>query len=280
MRNRRHLRTLGLWLMPSLFVPPLMAAPAPAGQAALKPFTADYKMVKGFITVAQGEYQLQPTGKNCYLYSGHAEASGVVSLFRGDKIEEESRFCVVDGAIRPQFYRFYHKGGKKDHNYTLTFDWKNRTVAIKRQDKAKPTTRKIPADAQDDLSMQVALRRRLLAADGKPGAPLQIHLVTRNHIRTYNFKLQGRSELDTAAGHYKTLELAREHPGDEQVRFWVAPKLDYLPVKIERSGPGLKLEMTQLPQSPVTGTASADTRKTQPPAGSEEIHRHRRGAGF
>ena len=243
----------------------------------LRPYTAQYKMSKGFITVAKGKFRLQPTSKGCYLYTAHAHASGVVSLFRGDRIDEESRFCIVDGKVRPEFYRFYHKGGNKDHNYTLTFDWGNRTVAIKRQDDKNATTRKIPADAQDDLSMQIELRRRLKAAGGASAPPMQVHLVTRNHNRTYTFRVEGTQKLNTEAGHYKTIRVARAHPGDSQISFWFAPALDYMPARINRAGPGVKLELTALPQSPAAGVRSSRSGTGENAPVSDEIERHRRG---
>lgn len=253
------------------------SAVAATPDSPLRPYTAQYKMSKSFITVAQGKFRLQHTSKGCYLFTAHAHASGVVSLFSGDRIEEESRFCIVNGQLRPQFYRFYHKDGKKNHNYTLTFDWGNRTVAVKRQGQKKATTRRIPPDAQDDLSMQIELRRRLMAAGGASAAPIQVHVVTRNHNRTYTFRIEGTQKLDTDAGSYKTLRMARAHPGDNQISFWVAPALDYLPVKVKRAGPGLELELTGLPQSPAAGaqTSKSQSGKSAPVSG--EVKRHRRG---
>jgi hypothetical protein len=269
----RYLYPLIAGLLSTLVAPSLLAAPNSA-DAALRPYTAHYSLSKGPLTVAKGKYQLRAIGKNCYVYSGHAQTSGVVSIFKGDEIEQKTRFCIADGKVRPQFYRFHHKGGDADHNFTLTFDWDNHTVATQRGDQSKPDIRKIPKDAQDSLSMQVLLRRQL-SAKGESAAPIQVHLVTRKHIRHYTFQIEDKGKLTTHAGTYKTIKMQRKNPDDKQIRFWLAPKLAYLPVKIKRSDPGLTLNLIKLPQSPLTKQAGVQPQ--QHDAANNNTTHHGRG---
>jgi hypothetical protein len=253
---------------------PAWAASPPAGP--LKPYTAEYSISKGVLTVAHGRYKLQLVGNDCYLYSGHAHSSGIVSLFSGDAITEQSQFCIVNGKIRPQRFRFHHKGGKKDHNYALVFNWDRNTVAVKREDEEKATIRKIPPDAKDDLTMQLYLRQVVKRNGGKmPEHPVQIHLATRNHVRTYSFQGNGRDTADTGAGKFASVNVSRVHPGDKQIHYYFAPQLDYLPVKIVRQDSGLTLKLASVPDNLSHSTQAGQATATSAPERSSlQIRRH------
>ncbi len=225
-----------------------VAAPNPA----LAPFVARYALSKGFVPLGQARFALSRTGRNCYRYHYRAHATGVVSLFRSDVISETSDFCVVGGRFRSLSDRFVHTGDGKNDNFSLRFDWGNRTVTS-----ASGRKRRLPAHAMDRQTMQIWLRDKLVKA-GKhlPAHAFPVTIVDNRHITTYRVELKGRHRITVGAGTFNTVELDRVG-GSRHMRFWLAPKLGYLPVKVEQSRQGdsmpLTLALTALPESPVKG---------------------------
>lgn len=225
---------------------------------ALSPFIAEYKLSKGFVPLGQARFTLDATGQHCYRYHYRAEATGVVSLFRNDVISETSDFCVVNGHFRSQSDRFIHTGDGKDDNYALRFDWQNMTVT-----NGKGHTRKLPPHAMDRQTMQLWLRQKLAdAGNHLPSRPFPVTIVDQDHTATYQVKLEGRKRVTVGAGTFDTVVLDRVDAKSKRVRFWLAPKLAYLPVKVEQSKKGssmpLTLELSKLPESP-TATGNSNS---------------------
>lgn len=218
--------------------------------SALSPFVAEYKLSKGFLPLGQARFTLYATGNHCYRYHYRAEATGVVGIFRNDIITETSDFCVVNGQFRSQSDRFVHTGDGKDDNFALRFDWQNMTVSD-----GHGHTRKLPPHAMDRQTMQLWLRQKLAdAGTHLPSRAFPVTIVDQDHTTTYQVKLESRKQVTVGAGTFDTVVLDRVDAKDKRVRFWLAPKLAYLPVKVEQSKKGssmpFTLELTKLPESP------------------------------
>jgi len=245
---------MGLLMMAACVI----SAQAAPGNRALSPFVAQYKLSKGFVPLGQARFALQATAPRCFRYRYRAEATGVVGLFRHDVISETSDFCVLDGRFRSLSDRFVHTGDGKDDNFALRFDWQNMTVVDSHGHK-----RKLPAHAMDRQTMQIWLRYKLVQAGRNlPSKPFPVTIVDDDHIATYQVRLEGRTQVKTGAGTFHTVILERVDAKHKRVRFWLAPKLAYLPVKVEESKQGqsmpLTLELSRLPESPVAKQAGQD----------------------
>lgn len=223
-----------------------------APNAALAPFVARYQVNKGFVPLGTARFTLHRTAPHCYRYHYRADTSGLVSLFRSDVISETSDFCIVDGRFRSLSDRFVHTGDGKADNFALRFDWQTMTVIS-----ASGKKRHLPPHAMDRQTMQIWLRDKLEKA-GKhlPKRPFPVTIVDNRHITTYRVELTGHQRLHVGAGTFQTVELDRIG-GRRRMRFWLAPKLGYLPVKVEQSREGgsmpLTLQLTALPESPADG---------------------------
>src|SRR5262249_39081285 len=84
---------------------------------------------------------------------------------------------------------------------------------------------------QDDLSVQVALMRALLAGQGPRG----ISMFDKKGIREYEYARVGEATLHTAVGEGPTL-IYESHKANSprRTRFWCAPQYNYVPVRAEQ----------------------------------------------
>lgn len=225
----------------------LSILPATGQAGVLSNFTATYQVQRDSMALGSARFTLSPQGESCYLYHGVARPEGIAALVAGETVEQ-SHFCLHGGKIRPLSYKTQEDGGKGD-SYTLSFDWINRSV---RTDNS--AARKLSADGVDPLSLQIALRKLLSDAGGSlPTTPIEMVVVEDDKEKTYNFRVIGRESLQTPIGTLEAVRVDRVDDSKRQLRLWLAPSLDYLPIKVEqqrRKGAITRLSIDALPDSP------------------------------
>ncbi|MGH8529803.1 MAG: DUF3108 domain-containing protein [Nevskiales bacterium] len=214
----------------------------------LSPYKAVYELSRGKMMLGDTTFTLSLDGDACYRLRGVAEPMGLAALLAG-KTTEESRFCESNGRLRSQSYRREQENGDKDDSYSLRFDWGNRMVTTNGGD-----PRELPADGLDRGLMEVMLRQLLMQTNGKlPKAPYVFLLVEDDEVTPYSLQVTGREDVSTPVGRFDTVRVERVNPGKREMRLWLAPELDYLPVKLERQkkgDPAISMILRELPLSP------------------------------
>ena len=208
----------------------VLAGPLRAEEPKLPVLNLTYAVSWKGISLGDATVTLKPEGgPDCYHYSSLTEPIGLVRMFYG-KPQETSDFCVSDGRVVPRRYAFSNPGNEGSA-YTLEFDSK----AGKVRD-GKGGTRDIPANAQDRLGIQQAMRLWVLAhLQAQPGAEtVDFSQIDDTNIRTYRFAITGREDIRTPAGLYKTVLVQRIDNPDITSKFWLAPEHDYMPVRFEQ----------------------------------------------
>lgn len=210
-----------------------LALATPAGAAVLQPFTATYQASHGWIGLGEATFQLERTADDCWRWHGVANPSGLAALFIG-QVKDSSKFCVAeDGILLAQHFNYYEEGDAED-SYTLSFDWSTGTVQYNH---GEPFA--VPRGAIDPFLIQIAARRWLEQADNPADLPArEFTIVDEHEIKQYRLAVSPGKRIKTEAGTFDTLRVARVDEGDEQLVFWVAPRLDYLPVKVEHRQDG------------------------------------------
>ena len=189
-------------------------------------FQADYTLSKNDFTVGVAEYRLYPQPTGMLIYESTAKPEGLAAVFIHDRIVERSHIIQLQNGLRPQKYEYQQKGGKEDSSYALKFDWLQHKLVNTHINK----TLKLPPDTQDMLSFQLQLMKTLQAGKKK----LSFHLAEQNKINAYQLEFKQKLKLETALGEMNVVLMEHRHPKDHDVfRFWCAPSLEYLPVRIE-----------------------------------------------
>ncbi|HET6726028.1 MAG TPA: DUF3108 domain-containing protein [Gammaproteobacteria bacterium] len=224
----------------------MMAAPACA--ATLKPYTATYSVITHGIRAGESEFKLLQLGPQRWRFSSDSHTTGLVSLFRDDAISETSVFTVADtGQFNAREYHYSHTGDD-ERTQIILFDWKKCVAhGIYRGDKK---TIAVPRDASDPFLAQLKLSRRV--AEGMQEGTFPV--VNRNKLDLYHLHVVGKDAVVVPAGGFRTVRVERSEPGSSRKTvFWLAPKLNYVPVKVEQIKDGdsvFRLELRKIEFKP------------------------------
>lgn len=169
--------------------------------------------------IGRAEHTWEFTEDGHYHLSGMTETSGLVALFKSVRFENESRGKLVAGGLQPEQYLTRKNG--KDANENAEFDWPNAAVRLSRDGNVRP----LAPGAQDILSLNYHL-----AYIKQPEAGATLGVVTGKKYDRYALDSLGEEEIDTPAGHFRTLHLRAMT--DTVTEIWIALDRHRLPVKI------------------------------------------------
>jgi hypothetical protein len=196
-------------------------------------FSANYLVKLNGIQAGELKRRLITNDDNTRQFSSTSSAKGMFAFFKPDVVEESSLF-LTGATIQPLSYQYKRTGGKKDKFMNLDFDWPNLRVHI--DDKKHPWTLSIEPNTLDKLVYQIALMRDLstektefnyLIADG-------------GKVKNYHIQKLETEILSTPLGDVEAVKLTRlrDKKSERETILWCAPKLNFLPVKLEHTEKG------------------------------------------
>lgn len=198
------------------------ARPLPLRQQ-LRPFRAVYINDSRINNAISGsvhqELKQMPDGR--WQLTSQAE-SVLASLF------EQSRFVLKEHMLHPYHYEYRRRMLTSKHSLIINFNWLKKILTTHVDD--KPWQMELPEGTQDRISYQLQLRLDLMA--GKQA--MEYKIADGGLLKTYRFKVAGRSRVVTDAGNFNALEVVRLHEDSKrETRIWFSPELNYLIVKLQ-----------------------------------------------
>jgi hypothetical protein len=169
--------------------------------------------------IGRAEHSWEFTEDGHYRLFGMTRTSGLAALIKPLVFEAESSGRLVAGGLQPETYRTRKNG--KDANENADFDWSTAEVRLSRSG----TTQPVSSGAQDILSLNYQLGYLR-----QPEAGATVGVVTGKKYDRFALDSLGEEEIDTAAGHFRTLHLRAM--GDTVTEIWIALDRHRLPVKI------------------------------------------------
>jgi len=153
---------------------------------------------------------------------------------------QRSLFTVVGGKVRPSEYWYKDGTRKADRDKHIQFDWERHIATVSDKDGRREVS--LDDISLDDGSLYVALMQDLII-NGKPG---QYRIADGDQAKTYGFEDKGEAQIDTGLGKLDTHCYIRHREGSSRTTYlWVAPRLDYLPARIEtRKGDEVQTALT------------------------------------
>ncbi len=158
--------------------------------------------------------------------------------FLGSIREQEVFRIDTTHGIDPVRYAYERSilGSKRRETAVFETDKGQVTTVYKEETERMPLREPLYAP----LSYQIAMRRDLMSGREELTYPV----VRRGDIKAYRYLIIGEEQLETPMGELQTLKLQRDRDSDERETFlWVAPELDYLPVKLKQVEDGESYEM-------------------------------------
>jgi hypothetical protein len=224
------MRRLGT-LLTSTLATALLAATAHADDAIPRPFAATYAVSyrgigAGTITFT---FSRDPaTGR--YIYETHPNPGALARLFISKAAVERSVMEIDAAGTRPIDWSLDDGKASKDDDGELHFDWSRNTVTGTIEGEAVNLTTE--PGTQDRSSISIAVATSLLRGL-EPGT---IPLIDDNRIKRYVYTKKEQASVDSALGKLDTViyESTREGGSSRTSRFWMAPSLEYLPVRAEQ----------------------------------------------
>lgn len=192
-------------------------------------FRARYTLEKAGLDVVSTVITLE-RGAELIEYRAESEPVGLASWFFGDhRIHEKSVLKQVEEMVIPLEYRYVHEGSDKNRNEHYQYHWARNVAAVYSRGEEK--TLRIPAGTLDNSSLQLAL----IQDAGKGAAKTRHPVISRGELKTYTFSNLGEETIETPLGRFETVKLQRRKDDEENTTYttWHAPKLHYLPVKVE-----------------------------------------------
>lgn len=169
---------------------------------------------------------------NSWKYDVNARVSGVASAV------QSSTFTIDGNNVIPSQATTTYKLLGLGRTHKLNFNPSAKKVTSNY--KGKSTTMNMPQQAFDDLSLEVQIRQDLL--NGKFSG--NYYMAKKDKVEKTPFKKSGNTKITVPAGTFDTVRVDRIHDDNSRsTSFWLAPSLDYLPVKVSQVNDGKKMDL-------------------------------------
>ena len=208
-----------------------MTAPILASAKTVKPSSADYSFTVEDKYKGTATRNLSKSG-NVWKYDVNARVAGVASA------SQSSAFVIAGDNVSPTQASTTYKifGVGRTHN--LNFNSGKKQVVSTY--KGKSSTHTMAQQAFDDLSLEVQIRQDLL--NGKFSG--NYYMAKKDKVEKTPFKKSGNTKVTVPAGTFDTVRVDRVHDDNSRsTSFWLAPSLDYLPVKVSQVNDGKKMDL-------------------------------------
>lgn len=230
----------------------LLAAALTAGTAQgteLQPFTARFTLAYSSLPVGDLRLTLtRDTRPGHWVIQSRGGASGLWRLFYSATAVQTSWLAVKDGQVRPDRFVVDDGTKDKDKDISLHFDWSEGRVAGTSE--GKPLDLPTVPNLQDPVSIQIATMVALLGGH-QPGT---LPMVNGDSIDKFEYTLLRKERIKTDAGEFDTEVYSSIAPDSKNVMYlWLAPKLNYLAVRVEKWRKGKKkfsLSLDKYTESP------------------------------
>ncbi|HFB67085.1 MAG TPA: DUF3108 domain-containing protein [Aeromonadales bacterium] len=204
----------------------------------LKPYVAHYRVYRGGDKKGKVTRELS-VKQNLWTLTSYSKVS--VFLF-SDKRTEITTFRWEDSSLKTLSYIYQIKNSfskKKTEEY---FDWR---LKIIRGHRDKKLNWQIPLEdnVYNPLSYQLAIRQQLMEfntdKDKKITLPqkLTLKVSAKGVVKERVFLIENEESIKTADGIFDAVKITREN-GTRTTTFWMAKKLNYIPIKIYQEKEG------------------------------------------
>jgi hypothetical protein len=193
----------------------------------LRPFGASYTWIWHGLTVAESKLRLEQKD-DTWIYETNSEPRGIGRIM-SERPAQRSVMRVTEAGVQPLSYHADDGTPSTKRDADLVFDWATRHVSGVYEDK-KVDMPVVPG-IQDDLSVQIAMMVQLL----RGRTPDRFSLINGNSVREYRYVREGEATMPTPIGNVATIIYRSQAEGSPRAtRFWCAPSLGYIPVRVEQ----------------------------------------------
>ena len=187
---------------------------------AMSPFQASYQFSYNGKNMGSATRTLSKSGNN-WTYVFAAKAGAIASA------TETSHFSLNGNNIISNNFSRSSKILVHNNTMSIKFNPNAKTINTKKDDKARSFAWK--SGVLDELNAELQLREDLKAS----GLKSSYAIADAKEVESRRFVKQGTEKVKTSYGTFDTIKVVMKHdkPNRDTI-FWLAPKLDYDPVKV------------------------------------------------
>lgn len=200
----------------------------PLHLVAAQSYSALYQVEADGMSFGKLERTLKQSADGSYILKTKSYATGFWAIFIKDRVNEESRFTMVDDKAIPKSYHYSKKKKGKLTEESVTFDSDKGTILS--SSGAGKQSFPLTGSESDKLIYQFMIREALRQGESE----LHFSVVDRMRLRSYQFRVGALETVDTPMGTIEAVRVDRINEEKRKTALWFAPSLDYLPVKIEQ----------------------------------------------
>ncbi len=171
-----------------------------------------------------------------WIYETRAFPSFLASLVVSPESLERSWFRITAQGVQPKRYALTDGGHDPEHQTELTYDWAHNRMSGRVD--GKPLDSTLEPSQQDVNTIRLAPVVDLLAGR----EPSEYPLLDGRTIKHYTYPKKGAAKLQTEIGDVDTVIYESERKNYDGTgrtwRYWFAPSLGWLPVRIEQREDG------------------------------------------
>ena len=161
-----------------------------------------------------------------YRLGSFSETTGIVDLFRTQRLNYLSRGTVTPQGLKPESFLMSRTRRGQTEEARASFDWDAGTIALGKSGQQRAAA--LPAASQDLVSFMY----QLALAPPAPGR-VRLPITNGSRIETYELDVLAEEEIRTPLGTLRALPVKQvRRENDESIEVWLATEYRYLPVRI------------------------------------------------
>lgn len=199
---------------------------------AMTPFEANYQFSYNGKNLGSATRTLKQNGQN-WNYVFAATAGMIASA------SEKSTFSFTQGQVNSKDFSRTSKILVHQDNMSIHFDPSKKLISTQKKEKQRSFAWQ--PNVLDELNAEIQIREDLI------NNRLRSHylLTDAKGVDERQFIKEGAAQVKTSYGTFDTIKVRMQHNRpDRNTIFWLAPKLNYLPVKITHNDDGTSYGLT------------------------------------
>ena len=194
---------------------------------------ADYEAVYS-VKLMQADGTLRAKLKNnngTYSYTLKTEPTGFWKLIANGSINESSQFEIIDGEIRSINYRLNDTIRRNPRESVVDFDWSKKTIQGFYKD------RMIDFNIERRILTRILLQIEIMHQKQRNNLKDSYLIIDKDEIKEIDItSTNSGKKISVPFGSYEVVEVSHRSKNSNRINtFWLAPDLDFIPVKLEQT---------------------------------------------
>ena len=201
-------------------------------------YNAQLKQVDGQVMMT-----LKKEQDNLYSYETITRPSGFWRVIIDGSIWEKSTFSLTNGVIRSKTYDLTDTIRSKPRESSATFDWNN--LLLSGHYKERKFELPLNSYVIDRVTLQIAI----ILNNQQAKLSSEYYVLDRDKFLKVQINKKERAKIRVPFGEFETIEINHASEKSDSINsLWLAPELDYIPVKLTQQKGGKTVFSANLTQ--------------------------------